>query len=136
MATRVIAVEPLRRGFSHNFRVTLINVDPARRNQRDMVYVDVAEIYNYHRFQIACLKQLGRLCRFPLEKQARSHHHLQMLWNEQLGDAAVDQEFGADKAERPGKADRRQAGEDEAHRQIRRVLVQPLMIDEREPAAA
>jgi hypothetical protein len=33
------------------------------------------------------LTQLGRLCRFALEEEARTPHELQMLWNRELASA-------------------------------------------------
>ncbi len=84
---RVIAVHPQRRGFRHHFRVVLLGVQPARPDLETSVHVNEEELYNYHRFQLAGLTQLGKLCRFPLEEAAGTPHELQMLWNRELASA-------------------------------------------------
>jgi hypothetical protein len=84
---RVIAVRPQRRGFRHHFRVVLVGLNAVRPNDETSIYVNEEELYNYHRFQLAGLTQIGRLCRFPLEEAAHTPHELQMLWNRELSSA-------------------------------------------------
>lgn len=85
---RVVSIHPQRRGFRHHFRVIITGLSSSRARENDSVFVSEEELYNYHRFQIASLTQLGRLCRFPLEDEAESPHQLQMLWNRELASAA------------------------------------------------
>jgi hypothetical protein len=85
---RIIFIHPQRRGFRHHFRVVLAGAQGAPPGEELSVFVNEEELYNYHRFQLASLTQLGRLCRFALEEEARTPHELQMLWNRELGAAA------------------------------------------------
>jgi hypothetical protein len=85
---RITFIHPQRRGFRHHFRVVLAGALGARDDEEISVFVNEEELYNYHRFQLAGLTQLGRLCRFALEEEARTPHELQMLWNRELASAA------------------------------------------------
>jgi hypothetical protein len=84
---RIRAIHPQRRGFRHHFRVLLAVASGSRENEEISVFVNEEELYNYHRFQLAGLTQVGRLCRFELEEEARTPHELQMLWNRELAAA-------------------------------------------------
>jgi hypothetical protein len=84
---RITFVHPQRRGFRHHFRVVLAGAPGAQSGEEASVFVAEEELYNYHRFQLAGLTQLGRLCRFALEEEARTPHELQMLWNRELASA-------------------------------------------------
>jgi hypothetical protein len=84
---RITFIHPQRRGFRHHFRVVLTGAG-SKPGDELSVFVNEEELYNYHRFQLASLTQLGRLCRFALEEEARTPHELQMLWNRELGAAA------------------------------------------------
>ena len=84
---RIQSIHPQRRGFRHYFRVVLTGLDATGRRDQESVFVNEDELYNYHRFQIASLTQLGRLCRFALEDAAETPHQLQMLWNRELSSA-------------------------------------------------
>jgi hypothetical protein len=84
---RITSIHPQRRGFRHHFRVVLAGANDSRPGEEISVYVNEEELYNYHRFQLAGLTQLGRLCRFPLEEEAGTPHELQMLWNRELAGA-------------------------------------------------
>lgn len=84
---RIVSIHPQRRGFRHHFRVVLTGASQPE-NAEISVFVNEEELYNYHRFQLAGLTQLGRLCRFELEEEAGTPHELQMLWNRELGSAA------------------------------------------------
>jgi hypothetical protein len=85
---RITSIHPQRRGFRHHFRVVMADHKATRAAGEVSVYVNEEELYNYHRFQIASLTQLGRLCRFALEDEAGTPHQLQMLWNRELAGAA------------------------------------------------
>ncbi|MBW3598874.1 MAG: hypothetical protein KY475_16570 [Planctomycetes bacterium] len=87
MMMRIQSIYPQRRGFRHYFRVVVAGLDEAGGRDHESVFVNEDELYNYHRFQLASLTQLGRLCRFPLEDQAETPHQLQMLWNRELSSA-------------------------------------------------
>jgi hypothetical protein len=85
---RITYIHPQRRGFHHHFRVVIVGAQGSRAGEEVSVFVNEEELYNYHRFQLASLTQLGRLCRFALEEEARTPHELQMLWNRELASAA------------------------------------------------
>jgi hypothetical protein len=88
MMIHITFIHPQRRGFRHHFRVVLLGTQGSRPDEEVSVFVSEEDLYNYHRFQLAGLTQLGRLCRFALEEEARTPHELQMLWNRELSSAA------------------------------------------------
>ncbi len=96
----IISIHPRRRGFRHHFRVVVGGAGHLRGDAEVSVFVNEEELYNYHRFQLASLTQLGRLLRFPLEEEAATPHQLQMLWNRELASAA----WSTDDGERPNAA--------------------------------
>lgn len=84
----IASIHPQRRGFRHHFRVVVLGTNASRPRDDVSIFVNEEELYNYHRFQLASLTQLGRLLRFGLEDDAATPHQLQMLWNRELADAA------------------------------------------------
>ena len=83
----VQSIHPQRRGFRHYFRVVVAGLEATWKRDTESVFVNEDELYNYHRFQLASLTQLGRLFRFALEEEAQTPHQLQMLWNRELSSA-------------------------------------------------